>query len=115
MSERIEQFFSQLSGQIEESRTLLKEGREIELERLEKGMGALFREAEALAQELNENYPDRFKALLDDLQVLIRELTERRQRVYEEIQGLTQHKRAGAAYRRADSTEKIPKDDDGHG
>lgn len=108
-----ETLFDDIASFVKESQMLLEQGAFVELAGLDEQVKILCDAVLHLTQEDRIRHAGRLQELLGELKALGEALVTQRDRVGDEIQGLSQHKKASVAYRIADSRDGFgPKEED---
>jgi hypothetical protein len=111
-AEITEKLFNAISQFITDSRESLQKGEVVELTGLEGQVGTLCDAIMRLSDEERAIYATRLQELMTGLQVLGEELVAQRDKVEDEMRGLTQVKKANTAYRTAEASDNYTKSDE---
>ena len=95
--------FNDIAKFIEDSRVLLAEGVELELDGLDRQVQTLCAKVLLLSPLEREKYADLLQELLGELKILGDDLLLRKEALTHEIRFLSSHKMANLAYKSADS------------
>ncbi len=116
MTTETEKLFSDIHKFVSVGRTLMREGKIMELNGLDDQVKILCETVLQLTQEERIIYADWLQELLGDLKTLGDELVVQRDLVADEIRGMPSHQKANVAYRKVDASdgyhERDPDGDD---
>lgn len=101
-----DKLFDDISGFIRESRALLKDGVMMDMKGLDKRVMALCEQALMLPPDVRAEYAGKLQQLMDELTILSRDLEARRDSLAGEIRGISEHKKAHAAYSTVEVSDK---------
>lgn len=106
MSKDTEQFFIDAEAYLAQGRAALELKREEDLKALDALAAMLGIQAGRLERELHSSDPERFTAIVRELEAFARALEEQRSVVSEQLLGLVRFRQAGIAYLTAADSDK---------
>lgn len=98
--------FNDIAQFIDRSSALLKEGALMELAGLDDQIRTLCEEVLSLSEEQRVQYADRLQTLLVGLQALGNDMVQMRDKMAQDIRGLSSHQKANVAYRTAETSDR---------
>ena len=106
--------FENVTKFVEDSKTLLASGAEVEMAGLDKQVQNLCLQILGLSQDDRLKYADSLQFLLNELKSLGEDLVTQREALAHEIRYLSSHKKASVAYKTADAKAVLPDNEDGN-
>ena len=110
MTMETDKLFDEIAIFVREGRALLKDGVMMDMAGLDKRVMVLCDQALMLPQEVRAQYSGKLQELLDELTQLGKDLEKKRDALARDIRGVSQHKKAHAAYTTAEASDKNPEE-----